>query len=251
MAGRPSKLTPERAQAIALAVSEGHYLQHAAAAAGVARSSVHSWLARGQKARKRLDGGGEPEPDEEPYLDFLEALEGAERCAAELGIAPIRAAMADGDWRAAAWYLERRLPSHWRPGADRDVSDEEDAAAAFAAEKAASEELLEKIEGIAEVNEARAAEALQQAERELDALRPGDYSQDDWDKLKENALRPLRALFQQDGQSLMARAVGFPLADTPVPARDGKENTRQTAEATAAEPQTQTEEGQRRGARDG
>ena len=47
MVGRPSKLTPERAQAIALAVSEGHYLQHAAAAAGVARSTVHSWLAPG------------------------------------------------------------------------------------------------------------------------------------------------------------------------------------------------------------
>ena len=112
MAGRPSKLTPERAQAIALAVSEGHYLQHAAAAAGVARSTVHNWLARGQKARERLDGGGEPEPDEEPYLDFLEALEGAEKCAAELGIAPIRDAMERGDWRAAAWYLERRLPGH-------------------------------------------------------------------------------------------------------------------------------------------
>ena len=64
MAGRPSKLTPERAQAIALAVSEGHYLQHAAAAAGVARSTVHSWLARDRKARERLDGGGEPEPDD-------------------------------------------------------------------------------------------------------------------------------------------------------------------------------------------
>ena len=106
--------------------------------------------------------------------------------------------------------------------------------------------LLAKLKRIAEVNEERAAEALKQAERELDALRPGDYSQDGWDKLKENALRPLRALFQQDGQSLMARVVGFPLAGTPVPARDGKENTRQTAEATAAEPQTQTEEGQRR-----
>ena len=97
------------------------------------------------------------------------------------------------------------------------------------------------------MNAARAAEALQQAERELDALRPGDYSPDGWDKLKENALRPLRALFQQDGQSLIARAVGPPLADTPVPARDGKENTRRTAEATAAEPQTQTEEGKRGG----
>ena len=247
MVGRPSKLTPERAQAIALAVSEGHYLQHAAVAAGVARSSVHSWLARGQKARERLDGGGEPEPDEEPYLDLLEALEWAEKCAAELGIAPIRTAMADWNWRAAAWYLERRFPGHWRPGADRDAGDEEDAAATYAIDPAAGEELLAKLKRIAEVNEARAAEALQQAERELDALRPGDYSPDDWDKLKEHALRPLRALFQQDGQSLIARAVGPPLAGTPAPARDGKENTRRTAEATASEPQTQAEEGKRRG----
>ena len=152
MAGRPSKLTPERAQAIALAVSEGHYLQHAAAAAGVARSTVHNWLARGRLARERLDGGGEPEPDEEPYLDFLEALEGAEKCAAELGIAPIRAAMERGDWRAGAWYLERRFPGHWRPGADGGARDEEDAAAAYAAEKAAGEELLAKLKRLAEVS---------------------------------------------------------------------------------------------------
>ena len=114
---------------------------------------MHSWLARSRKARGWLDGGGDPEPGDGPYLDFLDTVEGAEKCAAELGIAPIRAAMERGDWRAAAWYLERRLPSHWRPGADRDVSDEEDAAAAFAAEKAASEELLAKLKRIAEVNE--------------------------------------------------------------------------------------------------
>ena len=71
---------------------------------------------------------------------------------------------------------------------------------------------------------------------------PATTAQDDWDKLKEHALRPLRALFQQDGQSLITRAVGLPLASTPVPARDGKENTRRTVETTAAEPQTQTEE---------
>ena len=152
MVGRPSKLTPERAQAIALAVSEGHYLQHAAAAAGVARSTVHSWLARGQKARERLDRGGEPEPDDGPYLDLLDTLEGAERCAVELGIAPIRAAMERVDWRAAAWYLERRFPRHWRPDADGGARDEEDAAAAFAADKAASEELLAKLKRLAEVS---------------------------------------------------------------------------------------------------
>ena len=145
----------------------------------------------------------------EPYLDLLEALEGAEKCAAELGIAPIRDAMERGDWRAAAWYLERRLPSHWRPGANGGAHDEkEDAAGHVEYDPVADEKLLAKFQRIAEVNEARAADALQQVERELDALRPGDYSQDDWDKLKENALRPLRALFQQDGQSLIARAVG-------------------------------------------
>ena len=155
MVGRPSKLTPERAQAIALAVSEGHYLQHAAAAAGVARSTVHSWLARGRTARKRLGGGGDPKPDDGPYLDFLDTVEGAEKCAAKLGIAPIRAAMERGDWRAGAWYLERRFPGHWRPGADTGARDEEDAAAAYAIDKAADEALLAKLQRLAEVAEAK------------------------------------------------------------------------------------------------
>ncbi len=190
MAGRPSKLTPERAQAIALAVSEGHYLQHAAAAAGVARSSVHSWLARGRKARERLDGGGEPQPDEEPYLDFLEALEGAERCAAELGIAPIRAAMERGDWRAAAWYLERRFPGHWRPGADGGARDEEDAAAAFAAERAASEELLARLKRLAEVN----AEAEERERRDAAA---GTSDPGEKRGRLANVARPLRILIER------------------------------------------------------
>ena len=183
MAGRPSKLTPERAQAIALAVSEGHYLQHAAAAAGVARSTVHSWLARGRAAREQLDRGGEPQPGEEPYLDFLEALEGAEKCAAELGIAPIRAAMERGDWRAAAWYLERRFPGHWRPGADTGARDEQDAAAAHAADQAASEELLAKLQRLAEAEERDREDAAagtsdpgEKRGRPADVARRGDLS---------------------------------------------------------------------------
>ena len=116
---------------------------------------MHSWLARGQKARERLDGGGEPQPDEEPYLDLLEALEGAEKCAAELGIAPIRAAMAEGNWRAAAWYLERRFPGHWRPGANGGAHDEEeDAAGHVKYDPVADEELLAKLKRLAEANEA-------------------------------------------------------------------------------------------------
>ena len=112
---------------------------------------MHSWLARGQKARGRLDGGGEPEPDDGPYLDFLDTVEGAEKCTAELGIAPIRDAMERRDLRAAAWYLERRFLGHWRPGADGGARDEQDAAAAHAANQAASEKLTAKLKRLAEV----------------------------------------------------------------------------------------------------
>ncbi|MCY4086171.1 MAG: hypothetical protein OXG37_04605, partial [Actinomycetia bacterium] len=63
--------------------------------------------------------------------------------------------MADGNWRAGAWYLERRFPDLWRPSADKDGHDQEDTDAAYAIDQAADEELLAKLERIAEVAKAQ------------------------------------------------------------------------------------------------
>lgn len=54
-AGRPSKLTDERADTILQAVEQGSYLKVAAAAAGVGEATLHRWLADGVTAQRLLD----------------------------------------------------------------------------------------------------------------------------------------------------------------------------------------------------
>jgi transposase-like protein len=107
---RPSKLTPALRGRIALAVSGGASLRAAAQVSGVADSTLRSWLARGrseQGARKRARG-------ELPYVELLEAVERA-GARAEVRAAALIAKAAETDWRAAAWYLERRDPETFGP----------------------------------------------------------------------------------------------------------------------------------------
>ena len=53
--GRPSKLTPDRADVILQAVEQGSYLKVAALSAGVHEATLHRWLANGSAAQTRVD----------------------------------------------------------------------------------------------------------------------------------------------------------------------------------------------------
>lgn len=102
---RPSKLTPRLRERIALAVSSGASYRAAAASAGVAESTLHLWLARGraeQGAARRARG-------EARYVLLVEAVEQAS-ARAEVRAAALFSRAAENDWRAAAWFLERRDP---------------------------------------------------------------------------------------------------------------------------------------------
>jgi DNA-directed RNA polymerase specialized sigma24 family protein len=70
---RPSRLTPRLRERIALAVSSGTSYRAAAQSAGVAESTLHSWLARGRAEQGARRGA----PGERPYVKLLEAVEEA------------------------------------------------------------------------------------------------------------------------------------------------------------------------------
>ena len=116
MARRP-KLTPAVQARIVLALADGHYLEHAAASAGVGRSTAFRWLARGRRERTWRAGGEKARRSETRYLDFLDAVETAEHAPAELAVSEIRAALASPDARlrfqAACWFLTHRFPAQW------------------------------------------------------------------------------------------------------------------------------------------
>ena len=99
--GRPSKFAPDTAAVVLAHVRRGSPRHVAANAAGLGRSTLMRWLARGKKERRGQ------------FRDFWDALKKAE---AELVIElvqRINAAAERGTWQAAAWTLERRHPEHF------------------------------------------------------------------------------------------------------------------------------------------
>jgi hypothetical protein len=92
------KLTPERQEAICVAIRAGVRPEAAAVYSGVGARSYYRWMERGRAA------------DSEPiYKAFVEAVELALAVWEVRDVALIGEA-AKTDWRAAAWRLERRLP---------------------------------------------------------------------------------------------------------------------------------------------
>ena len=107
------------------------------ATSGVARSTYYRWMGIGQAlAEKDLEHPDIPQPPQrragESHRKFNKRLrrhkeglklnvtlcEKMQKAAANARIkmvAVIRSAAANGDWRAAAWFLERRDPDNWMP----------------------------------------------------------------------------------------------------------------------------------------
>jgi hypothetical protein len=109
--GRPTALTQKVQNEIIRFVRLGNYIETAAAVAGVARSTVFDWLRRGAR-----EGAG-------PYWEFSVAVRKAQAEAEATDLACVQLA-ARKDWRAAAWRLQHRFPSHW--GGARALAPEGD-----------------------------------------------------------------------------------------------------------------------------
>ena len=107
---RPTKLTPQRSERILRAMRAGNYLEAAARSAGVHPSTVYRWLERGER---------------DPEGPLPRVLRGApqRRGGGEVhAVAVLRRAVADGDWKAALAYLERRHPAGWRRRETRELT---------------------------------------------------------------------------------------------------------------------------------
>lgn len=93
------ELDSELSARIITYIKAGSYVETAAAAAGVDRSTLHRWLKRGAEGA-------------EPFANFADAVEAALAEAELRDLARIDRA-AETQWQAAAWKLERRNPKSW------------------------------------------------------------------------------------------------------------------------------------------
>jgi hypothetical protein len=110
--GRPEKLTAAIQAQVVDAIRAGASREKAAQAAGIDRSTLQRYLARGQ-------GPGAPVR----FKKFVEAFKAAEVAAYLASVDSIRQAAERGDWRAAAFMLERRHSDEFGRNADRDGGD--------------------------------------------------------------------------------------------------------------------------------
>lgn len=99
--GAPTKLTPELQKTIVAYVRAGAYVETAAAAAGIDKTTFYDWLRRGADQKKGI------------FRDFSHAIEKAVAESEIADIARINKAAADGVWQAAAWRLERKHSDRW------------------------------------------------------------------------------------------------------------------------------------------
>lgn len=108
--GRPSKFCAEIAVSIVENLRLGNYIEHAAASAGITKSTLYAWMEKGRKEQERIEAGFEPNEENLEFLDFSYAVEQARAEAVSRNVSVIQKAAIGGSWQAAAWWLERTQP---------------------------------------------------------------------------------------------------------------------------------------------
>lgn len=119
MAGRTSKLSDQVWARIQRSVELGNYAKTAALAAGIAETTYYKWRRRGAKDRA--------EGRRTRYARFDEDMEVAEARAEEHHLRQIVQAASGtrnqpGDWKAAAWLLERKHPDRFGRRVSQSIS---------------------------------------------------------------------------------------------------------------------------------
>ena len=108
--GRRTKLTPEVQKAICDAIGIGASREIAARAAGICKTTLYRWLARGEAEQERLQQkGARPRQRETHFCEFRDALTEAE---AKGEVHHLEVIAADGA-TGSKWILERRHPDRW------------------------------------------------------------------------------------------------------------------------------------------
>jgi hypothetical protein len=115
-AGRPTALLEEiKEQTLLDYIRIGTPVRKAVTASGIAEKTFYNWMSRGlaERERQALVPNAKDNPTEVIFLQFLQRVEQARAEAITKKVAVIAKSGNDGDWRAAAWWLERQVPEEF------------------------------------------------------------------------------------------------------------------------------------------
>ena len=132
---RPLRLTPALTKNIEQLIRNGCVISDVCKAVGIGTSSYYEWLNAGKaihegdkenpylpsKPRRRKNETDEAlekrreqhEEKRQLLLTFYIRISAAEAMSMTDMVAMVRSAAISGDWKAAAWFLERRDPDNW------------------------------------------------------------------------------------------------------------------------------------------
>lgn len=108
--GRHEKLTSELIEQVKSYISAGNCVKAVCQYIGVSESTWFRWIERGEKETGSI------------YYDFLESVRSAESAAEIRAVTGIVAA-GKKDWKALAWFLERKYPEKWGKKKEDEVDD--------------------------------------------------------------------------------------------------------------------------------
>ncbi len=124
-AGRKPALVieKERERVLLDYIKIGTPVKKAVIAAGISEKSFYNWLTRGQNERERLATvpNAKPNTTEDVFVQFLQRVEQARAEAIASKVTVIAKSGVNGDWRAAAWWLERQVPEEFGATAKLEV----------------------------------------------------------------------------------------------------------------------------------
>lgn len=108
-----SKLQDPKVTLLLQALRGGNYIEVACSYAGLAPSTVYRWLERGRNEKAAQEAGQKANPTEAQYIELCEAVEKARADAVVANVTIIQQAARNGQWQAAAWWLERSMPNQF------------------------------------------------------------------------------------------------------------------------------------------
>lgn len=108
-----SEITTEQIESLCSAIRSGSDLDTSCHFAGISNQLVYRWLEFGKLESERINAGGKPLKAEAKYLAFWDDLKKARADAVVRNVAFIQKAAQEGNWQAAAWWLERTVPESY------------------------------------------------------------------------------------------------------------------------------------------
>jgi hypothetical protein len=119
---RVATINDPKVKLLIQALQGGNYIEHACHYADLHPSTVYRWLERGRNEKQAQEQGNPETKSELPYVELCDAIEKARASAIVANVTIIQQAARNGQWQAAAWWLERSLPNQYGRKVQAEVS---------------------------------------------------------------------------------------------------------------------------------